>query len=131
SFLPVNGPLHLGLPDDELAGDANHRQEGEQIRNLHAREIAFQNGFLHQVVTRMHRGTTSRINATARSISADVVKRLREMRTVLRASSSESPIALRMRLGSTRPDEPADPVDPGTPFSSRPVTVPSPSAPWH
>src|SRR5437867_471750 len=48
---------------------------------------------------------------------------------VLRASSAESPIASRTRLGSTRPEEHADPVDTATPPRSSPITIPSASAP--
>src|SRR5690348_12139614 len=58
---------------------------------------------------RKQRGTSSRTRAATRSISAAVVKRESEKRTVARASSGDRPIASSTGLGSTRPEEQAEP----------------------
>src|SRR5438034_9396822 len=66
---------------------------------------------------------------TAASISISVVNRDNENRTVLFASSGDKPIASSTRLGSTRPDEQADPVDAAIPARSSAITIPSASPP--
>ncbi len=62
-------------------------------------------------------------------ISGAVVNLDSENRTVLFASSGVRPMARRMGLGSTLPDEQAEPVDTATPLRSRAMTRPSPSIP--
>ena len=78
---------------------------------------------------RTHLGTTSRITPAALSISSSVVNRDSDTRTVLFASSAVNPIARSTALGSTRPEEHADPVDTATPFKSIAMTSPSASTP--
>ena len=145
--------LHPSLPKQKLPRGANHGQEAEDIRHLDARKIAFKNGLLRhgtrrsladrrslvgnydaptsdsRPAARKHRGTTSRRTATTRSISSGEVIRLSDTRTVLLASASDNPIALRTWLGSTRPEEQAEPVETATPCRSSPMTIPSASAP--
>jgi len=75
----------------------------------------------------VQRGTASASSTSTRSNSSAVVNRLKENLTVLFASSAGSPIARRTLLGSTLPDEHAEPVDTATPFRSIAITSPSAS----
>src|SRR5437763_16356260 len=81
------------------------------------------------LVPRCARDNATDKAATAASISVPVVNRLSEKRTVLLASSGVSPIARRTLLGSTRPDEHADPVEAAIPARSSAITIPSASPP--
>jgi hypothetical protein len=45
-LLPVNGPLEMGPPHDELAGLADHRDEAQHVGELYFREISLEDRFI-------------------------------------------------------------------------------------
>src|SRR5207247_10480015 len=104
SLPPMDRALYPSLPKQKLSRGANHGQEGEDIRHLDARKIAFKNGLLRhgtrrsladrrslvgnydaptsdlQPAARKHRGPTSRRTHTTDSLSSRAALRLRAAR---------------------------------------------------